>query len=65
MSDPTPRERAQKEARRRRRLAEIFGDVLPDQTTDDSGETNEPADRRTEEKVREDWLRGQVPPHHG
>ena len=36
MSDesPTPEERA----RRRRRIAEIFGDVLPEQTSDDAAE---------------------------
>jgi len=59
--DRSPRERA----RRRRRLAEIFGDVLPDQTADDAREALESGDRRTEEKVQEDWLRSQVPPHHG
>jgi hypothetical protein len=50
---------------RRRRLAEIFGEVLPDQTSDDAGETGDAADRRTAEKVQEDWLKSQVPPHHG
>jgi hypothetical protein len=59
--DPSPREKA----RRRRRLAEIFGDVLPDQTADDSREAHETADLRTDEKVQEAWLRSQVPPHHG
>ena len=57
----TPRERAE----RRRRLAEIFGDVLPDQTSDDAGEAGDRADRRTDEKAQEDWLKRQVPPHHG
>ena len=50
----TPEER---EARRRR-LAEVFGDVLPEQTSDDVSEP-ESADRS------EEWLRRQVPPHHG
>jgi hypothetical protein len=63
MSDgePTSRERAA----RRRRLAEIFGEVLPEQTSDDTGEANGARDRRTEEKAQEDWLKSQVPPHHG
>jgi len=59
--DLTPRQRAE----RRRRLAEIFGDVLPDQTSDDTVEAGDRADRRTEEKAQEDWLKSQVPPHHG
>ena len=55
---------AEREARRRR-LEKVFGDVLPDQTADDAREALESGDRRTEEKVQEDWLRSQVPPHHG
>lgn len=51
----TPEER---EARRRR-LAEVFGDVLPDQTSDDTEPETTKPDRS------EDWLRRQVPPHHG
>lgn len=61
MSDLTPRERAE----RRRRLAEIFGDVLPEQTADDTAEASDPSDRRTPELVQEDWLKSQIPPHHG
>ncbi len=47
---------------RRRRRAEVFGDVLPEQTEDERGDSwGEPdPGRRSEE-----WLRGQVPPHHG
>ena len=59
--EPTARERAE----RRRRLAEIFGDVLPEQTSDDSGEAGDRAERRTEQQAQEDWLKSQVPPHHG
>jgi hypothetical protein len=51
----TPEER---EARRRR-LAEVFGDVLPDQTSDDADPEAATPDRS------EEWLRRQVPPHHG
>jgi hypothetical protein len=64
-----PADRTQQDAReraeRRRRLAEIFGEVIPEQTSDDRGESGASADRRTEEKAQEDWLKSQVPPHHG
>ncbi len=46
------------EWRRRRRLAEIFGDVLPETTRD---ERDEP----TEKRSGDTWLKDQVPPHHG
>ena len=45
---------------RRRRLAEVFGDVLPETTSDDR---DEPAAK--EESSQDAWLRAQVPPHHG
>jgi hypothetical protein len=51
----TPEERE----RRRRRLAEVFGDVLPEQTSDDVSEPGSGPDDGDE------WLRRQVPPHHG
>jgi len=63
--DLTPRERIQKEAERRRRMAEIFGDVIPDQTSDETADAGDGTDRRTEETAQEDWLKSQVPPHHG
>ncbi len=44
---------------RRRRLAEVFGDVLPEQTSDDVAEP------RSEPDGSDEWLRRQVPPHHG
>lgn len=43
---------------RRERLAAIFGDVLPDQTRDDAADPQERVSG-------DDWLRAQVPPHHG
>ena len=52
---------AREQARRRRRLAEVFGDVIPEQTSDDAGD---PADRGVADS-NEEWLRRQVPPHHG
>jgi len=46
---------------RRRRLAAVFGDVLPDTTSDERDtETSEQGDDEQEQ-----WLRSQVPPHHG
>jgi hypothetical protein len=48
---------AEREARRRR-LDEVFGDVLPEQTSDDTEPQTQPAGA-------EEWLRRQVPPHHG
>lgn len=45
--------------RRRRRLDAVFGDVLPG-TTGDERDTEVPATRSGD-----DWLREQVPPHHG
>jgi hypothetical protein len=64
VDEPSPRGRAQEEAKRRRRLAEIFGDVIPEQTSDDAVE-DAGAGRRTEEQAQEAWLKSQVPPHHG
>ncbi len=46
---------------RRKRLAEVFGDVLPESTRDDRDE--ESGARR--ESDSDAWLRSQVPPHHG
>ncbi|HET7349746.1 MAG TPA: hypothetical protein VFJ28_02285 [Marmoricola sp.] len=50
---------AEREARRRR-LAEVFGDVLPEQTNDDAAEPQSGSD-----DVVEEWLRREIPPHHG
>jgi hypothetical protein len=50
----------QDEAARRRRLAEVFGDVLPDPTSDERDP--ESADTSS---TRDEWYRDQVPPHHG
>ncbi|MEE2031598.1 hypothetical protein Q8814_05625 [Rhodococcus sp. CC-R104] len=43
----------------RARLARIFGDVLPETTRDERG-TGEAYSGDSDE-----WLRSQVPPHHG
>lgn len=53
---------------RRKRLAAIFGDVLPDTTADErdpgaGGGSGDGAAGR--EDPGETWLKAQVPPHHG
>lgn len=53
-----PQQRARDEAARKRRLAEVFGDPLPEQTRDDV----DPEERAGN---RDEWFRRQVPPHHG
>ena len=47
------------EWKRRRRLAAVFGDSGPDQTSDD----RDPGEDRSGKG--DNWYRDQVPPHHG
>ena len=47
------------EWKRRRRLAAVFGEGGPDQTSDD----RDPGEDRSGKG--DDWYRDQVPPHHG
>ncbi|CRK61434.1 hypothetical protein [Alloactinosynnema sp. L-07] len=54
MSEPTDDERT-----RRRDLDRIFGDVLPDTTSDE----RDPG--RAEDPDRDEWYRQNRPPHHG
>jgi hypothetical protein len=49
------------EWKRRKRLAAVFGDVLPE-TTQDERDTDA---REDDDVAQERWLRNQVPPHHG
>lgn len=46
--------------KRRQRLAAIFGDALPDVTSDELDDKAPSA-----EPASEKWLKEQVPPHHG
>ncbi|WP_162249859.1 MULTISPECIES: hypothetical protein [unclassified Nocardioides] len=46
---------------RRKRLAEVFGDAMPETTSDE----REPESPETRESGTDAWLRAQVPPHHG
>ncbi|MEZ0578004.1 hypothetical protein [Nocardioides sp. MH1] len=60
--DAVRRPRRETEWERRRRLAEVFGDGLPDVTSDE----RDPGERSEEgESASERWLKSQVPPHHG
>lgn len=47
---------------RRRRLAAVFGDVLPETTVDERDPDSRP---RESGDAGEAWLKAQVPPHHG
>ena len=62
---PQPERRAagqvRDEAARKRRLAAVFGDVLPETSSDECSL----AWGEKERGGSEDWLRRQVPPHHG
>lgn len=46
---------------RRKRLADVFGDGLPDTTSDERDDDS--GGKR--ESGTDAWLRAQVPPHHG
>ena len=50
---------AESDWQRRRRLAAVFGDVLPEQSSDDRDDSAGPAGKG------DGWYRDQVPPHHG
>jgi hypothetical protein len=56
----SPEPTVESDEQRRRRLAAVFGDVLPD-TTQDERDPEAPSDEAAQDR----WLRSQVPPHHG
>jgi hypothetical protein len=58
---------AEPQWRRRRRLDEVFGDVLPETTGDEREAERHPSGSGSgsDESAGERWLREQVPPHHG
>ena len=58
--DQTREQQAEPEWVRRKRLAAVFGDVLPEQTGDDR-----PPSSSDGSGQGDDWYRDQVPPHHG
>ena len=49
------------ESARRRRRERVFGEVLPESTSDD----REPGAGERGNGGHDDWLRSNVPPHHG
>jgi hypothetical protein len=59
----TAREDREREAERRRRIAAAFGEALPEGTRDDrpEGWGEEPSKVGADDE----WLRREVPPHHG
>lgn len=57
-----PKQSGETPAERRARLAAVFGDVLPETTSD---ERDPEATAESGESGGDAWLREQVPPHHG
>jgi hypothetical protein len=55
----TPAAEREPEWKRRRRLAAVFGEGGPDQTSDDRDPREDGSGKG------DDWYRDQVPPHHG
>jgi hypothetical protein len=63
MTDPDDASSTEETAwQRRKRLAAVFGDVLPETTSDERDETPAATDA---ESPSDRWLKEQVPPHHG
>ncbi len=60
-SEPEAPATDETEWERRRRLAVVFGDVLPDTTSDEKDTETAPDSDDDQDR----WLRSQVPPHHG
>lgn len=59
MSAHQGEDRPETAAERRARLDRVFGDVLPEATQDE----RDAGPRAAQDP--DDWLRAQVPPHHG
>ncbi len=57
---PAEDSKPESEWARRRRLAAVFGDVLPETTEDEREESAPDA-----AEASDAWLEEQVPPHHG
>lgn len=51
--------------RRERLLSAVFGDVLPEGTSDEQAEGWGDRDEQRGGSGDDDWLKNQVPPHHG
>ncbi|CAN5193599.1 hypothetical protein BH18ACT9_BH18ACT9_18620 [soil metagenome] len=50
------------ESERRRHRARVFGEILPEGTSDEQAAWG---DREPGPEQADEWLRRQVPPHHG
>ena len=61
MSDDAGKARPETDWERRRRLAAVFGDVLPDVTDDEKDPAEQAGDG---DSAGDRWLKSQVPPHH-
>jgi hypothetical protein len=48
----------------RRRLDEVFGDVLPEVTRDEAGDAADERPAPGREEQGDEWLRANRPPHH-
>ncbi len=57
--------RTETDWQRRKRLAEVFGDVLPETTADEREPGSAGGGSEPGVDAGEAWLRAQVPPHHG
>lgn len=65
MSTPSGDDEAE-DAQRRRLRDEVFGDVLPETTRDERSSGAEETDSGGNDGAGNDeWLRANVPPHHG
>ncbi len=58
--DSTSDQQPEPEWVRRKRLAAVFGDVLPEQTSDDRSSPSSDGSGKGDE-----WYQDQVTPHHG
>ena len=59
-----PRRDDETDWERRKRLAAVFGEVLPETTKDERDPDDSPVQGSAEDRT-DAWLRAQVPPHHG
>lgn len=55
----------EKDAERKRRLANVFGEVLPDATRDERSDSWGDREGGRGGAGDDEWLENQVPPHHG
>ena len=61
MSDASQPDSGPDEQSRRRLRDKVFGDVLPETTGDERDQSSGESER----SGNEEWLRSNVPPHHG